>query len=448
MEEIHAGRLLMADSLGFHIIFVLFGIGLPLVVSIIEYMAIKRRDDKLLHTAKVWSFISSLLVITGVLSGSVVALQMFFVWPGIIEFGGSAIGLAFMLEGYAFLLEATFLALYVKTWDKIKGIKHWLLGIPVIIGSAGSAVLITAVDAWMNHPSGVTIVDGKVVAADQVQAIFNQTSLLQSLHSILGYYFVVFGVVSAVYAFKLIRKKNSAFGDARISKMLLNRFVILAALTLLAVGVMGDLSAKYLAKHEPTKLAAMELLRETQSGAPLLVGGLPQPDGTAKGGIEIPKMLSVLAHNNPNAEVKGLNETPRELWPPLVVHILFDIKMLLVGAASLIVVLFLFFKYKASKWHYSKPMLAAVVALPFIGVLMIELGWIMTEMGRQPFAVYGHVLTKDAMTTSQSVIALGWLFPTVYLLLTIATLASLRMLLRRLDAKPTKMATKTKKGGK
>lgn len=154
MDHVNAGRVLMGDSLGFHIIFVMLGIALPLFTLFIEYWAIRRKSAELMKTAKLWSYIASVLVVTGVISGTVVALQMFFVWPGILQFGGKVIGVGFMLEGYAFLIEAIALAFYVATWNKIKGYKHIFIGAFIPLGAALSGVLITAVNAWMNHPTG------------------------------------------------------------------------------------------------------------------------------------------------------------------------------------------------------------------------------------------------------------------------------------------------------
>ncbi|HEY5667818.1 MAG TPA: cytochrome ubiquinol oxidase subunit I, partial [Candidatus Saccharimonadales bacterium] len=137
MEHLNAGRVLMADSLGFHIIFALLGVGLPLCMLFVEWLAIRRKSNPMRESARLWSYVVSVLVIGGVLSGSVVALQMFLIWPGILQFGGHAIGFAFMLEGYMFIIEAVFLALYVKTWKSIQGYKHLLLGVPVLLGATG-----------------------------------------------------------------------------------------------------------------------------------------------------------------------------------------------------------------------------------------------------------------------------------------------------------------------
>ena len=188
-EMLHAARILMGDSLGFHIIFVLFGLTLPILVSWFEWMGIRRKDPKLIAVAKFWSKIMALLVITGVISGTIIALQMSLVWPGILKFGGEVIGLPFMFETYAFLIEAVFLALYMSTWNnkKISPKLHWVLGLFVILGSNMSAYAITSINGWMNLPSGFDMKDGQVRNADVVQAMFSNVALVEFFHSLPGY---------------------------------------------------------------------------------------------------------------------------------------------------------------------------------------------------------------------------------------------------------------------
>lgn len=431
MEQLEAGRVLMGDSLGFHIIFALLGVGLPLAISIFEFIAIRRKDNALRETVRLWSHITGILAVIGVLSGTIVAMQMFFVWPGVIDFGGKVISPAFMLEGYAFMIEAVFLAFYLKTWQRIKGYKHWLLSLPIIAGSTASAFFITSVDAWMNHPTGFNYVNGQIVNAQPWHAIFSTTSLIQSGHSILTYYMTTLFAIMSVYAWVLLRNKKFKVGNAKLASFILHRSAIIGLCMLVAVAVMGDVSGKYLAENEPTKLAAIELRDTTTANAPLILGGTAQADGSAKGGIVIPGALSLLAGNSTSTVVKGLDQTPSHLWPSLVVHTLFDIKMLLVGILVLIPVAFLYGYYKINNFLTNKWVLRTLVLLPFISLTTLELGWVMTEMGRQPYAVHGYVLTSEAMTKSQGVIQLGWVFPAAFLLLFVLTAIAVRLAIVR-----------------
>lgn len=431
MNHLEAGRILMGDSLAMHIIFALLGVGLPFVMLIFEYIAIRKKDNALRENVKLWSYVAAVLVITGVLSGTVIALQMFLIWPGILNYGGKAISPAFMLEGYAFIIEAVFLTFYVKTWDTLRGFKHWLIGVPVLLGATLSAFLITAVDAWMNHPTGFTLVDGKVTDPHPWQAIFSTTSLIESGHSILSYYLTASLIMVGIYAWVLLRGKKPKAGDAKTAQLIIRQLVAVSFCLLLLIAVFGDLSGKYLAKHEPAKLAALELTTTTQTNAPLILGGSALADGTAQGGVRIPGALSFLVGGTTSTQVQGLDQTPPSLWPPFVIHTLFDIKLLLIAALTLVPLGFFAALKFAKKMAFGKPMLFALVVLPFVSLASVELGWMITELGRQPYAVYGHVLTADAYTRSAGVIGLAWLFPTVFVLLIILTIIAVKLTVKR-----------------
>src|SRR3989344_7342631 len=207
-HSVNAARALMADSLGFHIIFAMLGVGLPLVISLVELWSIRRKDERLREAARRLSMVSIILVIAGVVSGTIIAIQMSLMWSGLVDFGGPVIGLPFMLEGYAFLLEAIFLAVYVTTWKKLSGSKHWLLGLPVIAGAFLSAFFITSVNSWMQQPTGFRLEDGKITDPHIFEAIFTKTTLFMTSHSILGYYAATFLLVLGGYALYAKKKKT------------------------------------------------------------------------------------------------------------------------------------------------------------------------------------------------------------------------------------------------
>ncbi len=434
MDQTMAARTFMGDSLGFHILFVMLGIALPLFTLLVEYWGIKRKNSGLLRTARLWSYLSTILVITGVISGTVVALQMFFVWPGILQFGGKVIGLAFSLEGYAFLLEAVFLAYYISTWDKIKGIKHVLIGIPIPLGAALSGFLITSVNAWMNHPIGFDYVDGQVVNARPVEAIFGTTSLLETAHSLAVYYMTVALVIVAVFAVTYLRHKPTG-AALKNTQFLMKRFACIALGLMFVIAFFGDLSAKYLATTEPTKFAGIELLDKTGPYAPYRVGGSINDNGVAEGGIVVENGLSVLATGTTDGIVQGLDQADRSIWPPLFVHTIFDLKMAIVPFLFLIPAAFLVLIYKDAKKAYSKVMMWALVAAAIGATLALEFGWMLTEIGRQPWAINGYLLTKDAFTSSTGIQQIAVVFPLVFILLLVLTLVALRKMTVRFNAK-------------
>jgi cytochrome d ubiquinol oxidase subunit I len=238
------------------------------------------------------------------------------------------------------------------------------------------------------------------------------------------------------YAWMMLRGKKAKVGTAKTTQYIMIRLAIASLVLVGCSAVMGDLSAKYIAKAEPTKLAAIELRDKTTKNAPLIFGGTAAEDGSARGGIKIPGMLSFLVGGSTNTVVKGLDQKPKSLWPLLIVHTLFDIKMVIAIILSVILVGFTAFYAKLKQVAFGKPMLVALVAAPFLSVALVELGWMVTELGRQPYAVYGYLLTSMSFTTSHSVMQLAWLFPAAYVALLIVTIWALLLTVKRFTASP------------
>lgn len=424
----------MGDSLGFHIIFVLFGMTLPILVSYFELMGIRRKDSKLTNLAHTWAKIMAILVITGVISGTIIAFQMTLVWPGILKFGGQVIGLPFMFETYAFLIEAVFLGLYMTTWHnkRITPLVHWSFGLFVILGSTLSAFAITSVNAWMNLPAGFDFVAGKIQNIDVLRAMFSVTSIIEFVHSMPAYYLAACLSIVALISTKLLRTKSS---ERQSSKHALDRYVInclmvFAAISFVAVAVTGDLSGKYLAKNEPVKLAAMESLSQTKTHAPLVLGGIADQNGSISGPhITIPNALSILAGNSVDTKVVGLDSVPKSQRPPAVVHPLFDIKLLCIGLLALTLVGYFSIKKLRPSLVTMSPSLWYGAIVGYLGIAVVELGWMITEIGRQPWAVRGYVTTEQAITTSHSVGLLAYFFPLSYVGLFFITIVAIRRIL-------------------
>ncbi|MBL8121723.1 cytochrome ubiquinol oxidase subunit I [Candidatus Saccharibacteria bacterium] len=431
-ESLPAARILMGDSLGFHIIFVLFGLTLPILVAWFEWMGIRKKEKKYIDIAKFWSKIMALLVVTGVISGTVVALQMSLIWPGVLDFGGKVLGLPFMFETYAFLIEAIFLSLYMVTWNKVAPVVHWFFGVMTAFGANLSAFMITSVDAWMNNPTGFTMANGKIDTADVGAAMFSQTSIVQFIHSMPAYYFAASTAIAGIYAAKLLRTRyKQRIGAAHTwDWLVIRKLVGFATIMFVVMFITADITGKYLAKHEPTKLAALELQYQTSDNAPLLIGGVAGENETVKGPhFEVPGALSLLAGNSTSTEVKGLNEVPEYERPPLYVHTLFDIKMTLITfLAVAFPAYFILRKWRPSVLQQRWALLVMAIS-GWFGIVLVELGWMMTEIGRQPWAVHGYVTTSQALTT-HDVRFLGMLFPLAYVLLFIVTLLGIRKLVR------------------
>ncbi|MCA9323800.1 cytochrome ubiquinol oxidase subunit I [Candidatus Saccharibacteria bacterium] len=444
-EGLDAARVLMGDSLGFHIIFVMFGLTLPILVSWFEWMGIRRKNPELIRVAKFWSKIMAMLVITGVVSGTIIALQMSLVWPGILKFGGEVIGLPFMFETYAFFIEATFLALYMTTWNnkRITPKMHNFFGWMTAFGATLSAYAITSVNGWMNLPTGFDIINGKFANVDVFKAMFSNVALIEFFHSMPGYYLSASLFIAGFYGIRLMRAKTKDRMGAshKTDRFIFKTLVLFGIVMFIFSGITADLTGKYLAKNEPEKLAALELMYETADHAPLLIGGVAGENGEILGPhFKIPNALSILAGGSTTTIVKGLREYDDSQLPPLYVHTLFDIKMTLITAYVAIFGLFLFTIKWFKKWHYSRPMIGIVSLTGIMGIIIVELGWMMTEIGRQPWAVRNHLTTAEALTKTHNVSTFGYLFPLAYVGLFIVTVLALRKIM--------KSETKTLKGGK
>ena len=371
MQDVNYGRALMGDSLGFHIIFAMLSIGFPFLLNVIEYFAWKRDSEPLYKIVRLLTEWTTVLVVVGVVSGTLIAMQFSILWGPFVAASRPYVGKFFMLEGYAFMVEAAFLAWYRVSAGKVSKRKHWLIGLPITIGAMASAACITIVNAWMNNPS-------KVISS---------TTFFEITHSISAYLLASLLIVIGWFAWRLWHTKTTqSFPHWMVYKL-----SVLALGLLVVIAVLGHQSAQNLSKTQPLKLAGIEILDKTGTNAPLRVGGEINKNGKAEGGVVIPSALSVLAGNSPNYKVVGLDSAPRERWPMLIIHTLFDIKMLLVGLISGTIVGTIFIyrrggKHKIPMW-WSRILTVTSVS----GILLVELGWMITELGRQPWAI-GEVL--------------------------------------------------------
>ena len=423
--DVNFARALMADSLAFHIIFALFGVGLPLVFLVFEFIGLRRKDSILIKHAKYISQVSVILVIAGVASGTIISIQMSLMWGNLIKFGGPIMGLAFGWEGYAFMLEAVFLAFYMTTWGKVKGWKHWLIGLPVLLGSLGSAITITLGNAWMQNPGNLDVVNGQVVSNNPLGSLLTKTAFFMTSHSVMGYYLATVLCVLGFYSYYLLKNKSKN-KDIKAVKAIRLYLSAISLILIAITAILGHLQTQYLAHSQPRKFSVIESVQQTTTNAPYIIGGRFNSEGKVEGGIRIPNGLSLLTGNNPNTEVKGLNEFPKETWPMLFLNILFEIKMLLVVIITIFPLIFVVLHNKKLNKNmrgkrYKKPMLVALMPLGSLAVVVVILGWMVAEFGRQPFAVNGYLLTSQAFSATENIQHWGYLFPMLYLFLFLIT---------------------------
>ncbi len=429
MQAAAAGRRLIGDTLGFHLFFVLFGVALPLLICGLEAYSIWKKRPAARRTAHEWSKALVVLFVAGAVSGTIVSMQFNLLWPIFTSMAGKVVGLAFALEGFAFLIEALFLTIYMLSWKRFTPLQHWLCSLPIVAGSIGSAIAITSVNAWMNTPLGFKLDGhGSPIDINTRQAIFNPAFGTEAVHSILAYIFATILVLLAIYAWIAWRHKKGHPGP-RLQKLMLG-LASLAVIFGIAVAVAGDQAGKFLARSEPAKLAAIEGLQQTQTNAPLLVGGTVS-GSQVQHAIKIPGLLSFLATGHFDGKVTGLADIKPSDRPPVIIHYFFD-GMVAIGTIGIL--MYLVLRRWRPKWAHKKAMLKALFVCGFLGIVGAEFGWLVTEFGRQPYAIRGVLRTADAVTQNKTVIGLGETFPLLYVVLLTLTVLALRKVFHPAEA--------------
>lgn len=434
MTDLFAARSQMAMSLAFHIIFAAIGVAMPLLMVIAEARWLRTKNEVYRVLAQQWAKGTAILFAVGAVSGTVLSFELGLLWPEFMNFAGAIIGLPFTLEGFAFFVEAIFLGVYLYGWKSVSPPLHLFAGIMVSISGAASAIFVVAVNGWMNSPTGFRIEDGVAVDIDPIAAMFNPAWFPEALHMTLAGYAATGFAVAGIHAYLLRRDRTNQF----------HRKALAIALTVGGIGAVllplsGDINARFLAEHQPRKLAAIEAQFKTQRGAPLTIGGIPDEDEQiTRYAIEIPYALSMLAFHDPNAEVLGLEEWPREDHPPVaVVHIAFQIMIACGTAMALISVIgfFLAWRAKRQRGSWSVPdgtwFLRSLMFAAPLGFVAIEAGWTVTEVGRQPYIIQGVMRTADAVTPVPHLTVPLVVFTLVYLFLSFIVVLLLRHQFKR-----------------
>lgn len=395
MSDLAFARGQMAISLGFHIVFAAAGVALPALMVIAEWSHRATGNPVYLELAQRWGKGTAVLFAVGAVSGTVLSFELGLLWPRFMSFAGGVIGMPFSLEGFAFFTEAIFLGLYLYGWERLSPRLHLLCGVAVAVSGGLSAFFVVLANAWMNSPAGFRVVDGVPADVDPIAAMFSPGWAHEVIHVVIASYLATAAAMAAVHAFFLLRDSKSPFHRAAFA-------ISAAVMAVCAVAqpVSGDFSARAVAVHQPAKLAAMEGQFRTQKGPPLRIGGWP--DAARREtccALEIPHGLSLLAFHAWNAEVAGLEAFPQADWPEVrVVHVAFQV---MVGAGSMLALVGLVWLATVVRRRalpLGRRLLSAFVACGPLGFLAIEAGWVVTEVGRQPWVVYGVVRTRDAVT--------------------------------------------------
>ena len=428
MTDLLAARTQMAVSLGFHIVFAELGIALPLLMVLAEWRWRRTGERAYYDLARRWAKGTAVLFAVGAVSGTVLSFELGLLWPGFMRHAGPLIGMPFSLEGFAFFLEAIFIGVYLYGWERVSPRAHLAAGIVVAVSGAASALFVVLVNAWMNTPVGFTVdAAGAFVNIDPVKAMRSPAAFQQVLHMLLASYAATGMAVAGVHAWMLLRGAAPAFHGRALMLAL-----SVGAPTAVVQPLSGDLSARVVAETQPVKLAALEGQWETERGAPLRIGGWPDASREeTRWALEIPRGLSLLAFHDPNAEVRGLRSVPPEDRPPVrIVHVGFQTMVGLGSAMALVALWAAWVAWRRRDLSADRRLLRALVIVAPFGFLATEAGWVVTEVGRQPWVVQGFMRTAHAVTPMPGLVVPMVTFTALYVGLGIVVVALVASLVR------------------
>jgi len=423
----------MAFTLATHIILVPLGVAWAFMTLVANYRAIKKADADALRLAQRWSKYMAVTFAVGAVTGTVLTFEFGLLWPNFMDRFGAAFGIPFAVEGLFFFLEAIFLAIYIYGWKRLKPWPHFWTGVPIVIAGIGGTVSVVAANAWMNEPGGFTLNNaGTVVDVEPLSVIFNKAMPLQALHMLIAAYLVGGFLIASVYAGAWLRGKRDRY----------HRLGFIIPFTIAAIAapvqmLVGDQLARWVYDNEPTKFAAIELVPETSTDVPETLLGHLNSDGTVSGGIAIPGLASILSDpaTGTSTEVEGLDAFPKGSRPTTrevnTVHLAWDV---MVGLATALFLLALWYAaywvfrrdLPKTKWFWRAAALAGVAS-----VVAMEAGWVVTEVGRQPWIVFDYMKVKDAATGNEGVWVTFLVIAFIYAVVAVSLILILRLMARR-----------------
>jgi cytochrome d ubiquinol oxidase subunit I len=425
--QVVPARAQMATTLGFHIILACLGIALPTVVLMAEFIGLRRSDEIAMRLARHWSQAMGVLVAIGAVTGTVLSFEMGLLWPGLMRRYGAVLGLPFGIEGLFFFLEAIFTAIYLYGWRRLGGWAHWWTGVPIALSGIFGAMSVIAVNSWMNQPGGFTAHDGRIVSVNTWQVFFNHAALYEMPHMILAAYMVTGFTVAGVYAAGILRGRRDRYHYAGFAIA----FTPAAVVTPFQIFV-GDTAARAIAHDQPVKFASMEYVPRTSRHVAEWIAGV-YAHGRVYGGLRIPDLDSLLVGFSPDTKVTGWDTVPPSGRPPVawLMHLCFDA---MVGLGFLLLLAGLWALFEWWRRRRLPPqrlfwLLGAVSGAA--AIVAMECGWVVTEVGRQPWVVYRLQTTTAAATTNGGIITSLTLVIVLYAVLGAATLLILRALARR-----------------
>src|SRR4051795_4161742 len=417
----------MAFTLGFHIILASLGVAFPAMMLIANYRGLKRDDADALLLAKRWSRVVGVTFAVGAVTGTVLSFEFGLLWPAFSGRFGKVFGLLFAIEGIFFFLEAIFVAIYIFGWERLKPWRHFWAGVPVVVSGIGGAFAVVAVNSWMNQPQGFSPTSGNVTSVQPLKVIFNKAVPYEVPHMILAAYLVTGFIVASIYAVGMLRGRRDRY----------HRLGLVIPLTVAAIAtpiqfMVGDTAARAIAKDQPIKFAAMECVQQTSTHVTEYIYGRCTANGI-KGGIGIPGFDSFLVGFSTDTQVTGLDTVSPDDRPPAntMLHWAFDT---MVGICTMLIALGLWLGigwWRKRDFPQSPWFLRATAVSGLAAVVALECGWIVTEVGRQPWVVYNVLRTEDAVTHASGVWVTFVAVLALYLVLGAVLIITLRAMARR-----------------
>ncbi len=416
MDDFLAARLQMALSLGFHIIFACIGMVMPFFMAVSHYFYLKTKNETYKNITKAWSKGVAIFFATGAVSGTALSFELGLLWPEFMKHAGPIFGMPFSLEGTAFFIEAIALGFFLYGWNRFNPWFHWFTGVVVGVSGMVSGILVVAANAWMNSPAGFDYIDGKYLNIDPIQAMFNDAWFSQALHMSIAAFIATGFAVAGVHAFMILKGKNIEFHTKSFKIA-----AIFGCIAAFLQPISGDISAKDVAQRQPAKLAAMEAHYHTETRAPFIIGGIVnEKEEKIDYAIKIPGLLSLLAFNDINAEVTGLDQVPKEDRPPVAItHYAFQIMIGLGMMMMLIAFIYFIALWKKKNWLNERWLLKLFAIATPMGFIAVEAGWIVTEVGRQPWIIHKVMRTADAVTPMPGIVYSFYIFTAIYLSLSL-----------------------------
>ena len=424
---LQAARSQMAFTLGFHIILASLGVALPALMLIANYRGLRHQDADALRLAQRWSKAVAVTFAVGAVTGTVLSFEFGLLWPAFTGRFGGVFGVLFAIEGICFFLEAIFIAIYIFGWKRLSPWAHFWTGVPVVITGLGGAFSVVAVNSWMNQPQGFSPTTGKVTSVEPWKVIFNPAVPYEVPHMILAAYLVTGFLVASIYAVGMLRGRRDR----------IHRLGLLIPLTVACIATpiqfaVGDTAARAIAKDQPIKFAAMECVQQTSTDVTEYIYGRCTSSGV-KGGIGIPGFDSFLVGWSTSTKVIGLDSVPPDDRPPdnTMLHWAFDT---MVGICSVLILLALWLGigwWRKKDFPQSRWFLRATAVSGVASIVALECGWIVTEVGRQPWIVYNVMRTSDAVTKASGIWVTFGLIVGLYVALGVTLVVALRAMSRR-----------------